>query len=238
MFDLVVLGDCNPDLVLSGADVEPQFGQVEKLVEDAELTIGGSGGIMAAGAARLGLNTAMVGVVGDDLFGRFMVDALIARNVDTTGITVDSNARSGLTVVLARPDDRAILTFPGTISALSREHIDSALLTGSRHAHVASFYLQIRARSPGICPSCSPRRTRPARARRSIPTGIPMRSGTAALETCCARPMYSSRTPKKPCTSHTSQTRATPPSRWLRAARSWPSSEVPTGRWPRARAGS
>ena len=126
MFDLVVLGDCNPDLVLSGADVVPQFGQVEKLVEDAELTIGGSGGIMAAGAARLGLNTAMVGVVGDDLFGRFMVDALIARNVDTTGITVDSNARSGLTVVLARPDDRAILTFPGTISALSREHIDSA----------------------------------------------------------------------------------------------------------------
>ena len=53
-FDIVVLGDCNPDLVLSGDDVVPQFGQVERLVDGAELTIGGSGGIMACGrrAAR------------------------------------------------------------------------------------------------------------------------------------------------------------------------------------------
>jgi hypothetical protein len=40
-FDVLVLGDCNPDLVLSGDDVEPQFGQIERLVDAAELTIGG-----------------------------------------------------------------------------------------------------------------------------------------------------------------------------------------------------
>jgi sugar/nucleoside kinase (ribokinase family) len=139
--DLLVLGDCNPDLVLTGENVEPAFGQVERLVDDAALTIGGSAGIMACGAARLGLRTAFVGVVGDDLFGRYMVDALNERGVDTRGIVVDPAAHTGLTVVLSRPWDRAILTFPGTIGSLSADQVDTALLTRARHVHVASFFL-------------------------------------------------------------------------------------------------
>lgn len=141
-FDIVVLGDCNPDLVLSGDDVVPQFGQVERLVEGAELTIGGSGGIMAAGAARLGLRTAFVGVVGEDLFGSFMRDALSQRGVDTHAIVVDASARTGLTVILSRPGDRAILTFPGTIAALSPDGAVPELIARSRHVHVASYFLQ------------------------------------------------------------------------------------------------
>ena len=141
-FDVVVLGDCNPDLVLSGDDVVPQFGQVERLVDGAELTIGGSGGIMAAGAARLGLRTALVGTIGDDLFGSFMRDALAQRGVDTGAIVVDASACTGLTVILSRPGDRAILTFPGSIAALSAEGAISDLITRTRHVHVASYFLQ------------------------------------------------------------------------------------------------
>ena len=74
--DLLVLGDANPDLVLHGGDVVPAFGQAEHLVEDARLTIGGSGAILACGAARLGLRTAIAAVVGEDLFGRFVRDGL------------------------------------------------------------------------------------------------------------------------------------------------------------------
>jgi sugar/nucleoside kinase (ribokinase family) len=140
--DLLVLGDCNPDLVLTGENVEPAFGQVERLVEGAELTIGGSAGIMACGAARLGLRTALVGVVGDDLFGRFMIEALNERGVDTHGVVVNAGGRTGLTVVLSRPGDRAILTFPGTIGVLTCDQVDTALLTTARHVHVASFFLQ------------------------------------------------------------------------------------------------
>ena len=41
--DLLVLGDCNPDLILRGGAVEPAFGQAERLIDAADLTIGGSG---------------------------------------------------------------------------------------------------------------------------------------------------------------------------------------------------
>ena len=41
-FDLLVVGDCNPDLLLVGGDVEPEFGQREKRVGSARLAVGGS----------------------------------------------------------------------------------------------------------------------------------------------------------------------------------------------------
>jgi sugar/nucleoside kinase (ribokinase family) len=141
--DLLILGDANPDLVLTG-NVEPAFGQAERLVDGAHLTVGGSGAIVACGAARLGLRVAFCGVVGDDLFGRFMRDELDRRDVDVRGLVVEPNRSTGLTVVLARPDDRAILTHEGTVGDLRAELIDPELLASAAHVHVASYFLQRR----------------------------------------------------------------------------------------------
>ena len=141
--DLLILGDANPDLVLTG-DVEPAFGQRERLLDGAHLTVGGSGAIVACGAARLGLRVAFCGVVGDDLFGRFMRDELDRRGVDVRGLVVAPDRSTGLTVVLARPDDRAILTYEGTIGDLRAGSIDPELLAAASHVHVASYFLQGR----------------------------------------------------------------------------------------------
>jgi sugar/nucleoside kinase (ribokinase family) len=141
--DLLILGDANPDLVLTG-DVEPAFGQRERLLDGAHLTVGGSGAIVACGAARLGLRVAFCGVVGDDLFGRFMRDELDRRGVDVKGLVVAPDRSTGLTVVLARPDDRAILTHEGTIGDLRAGSIDPEFLAAASHVHVASYFLQRR----------------------------------------------------------------------------------------------
>ena len=147
--DLLVLADINPDLVLSDPELEVTFDQVETLVDGCELTIGGSGAIMACAAARLGLRTAICGIVGADQFGRFMCEALAERGVDISGVIVDPAARTGLTVVLARPgSDRAILTFPGAIAALTADRVDAQLLSRARHVHVAAWFMQ-RALWPG-----------------------------------------------------------------------------------------
>jgi sugar/nucleoside kinase (ribokinase family) len=141
--DLLILGDANPDLVLTG-DVEPTFGQMELLLDAAHLTVGGSGAIVACGAARLGLRVAFCGVVGDDHFGRYLGDELDRRGVDVRGLIVEPDRSTGMTVVLARPDDRAILTHPGTIGDLRAELIDPELLAAAGHVHVTSYFLQRR----------------------------------------------------------------------------------------------
>jgi len=141
--DLLVLGDANPDLLLTG-DVEPAFGQAERLVDEAKLTVGGSGAIVACGAARLGLRVGFCGVVGNDLFGRFLRDELDRSGVDVGWLVVDPDRPTGVTVVLARPNDRAILTHAGTIGSLRVELVDPALLDNARHVHVSSYFLQHR----------------------------------------------------------------------------------------------
>jgi len=137
--DLLVVGDVNADLVLRGGDLVPAFGQREQLVDEASLVLGGSGAIVAAGAARLGLRVAMAGCVGDDALGRAMLEAL--DGVDVRAVRVVSEP-TGVSVGLARPGDRAVLTALGALAQFRAEDVPEALLASARWVHVASPFLQ------------------------------------------------------------------------------------------------
>jgi sugar/nucleoside kinase (ribokinase family) len=140
--DLLVVGDLNADLVLRGGDVVPAFGQREQLVDRAELVLGGSGAIAAAGAARLGLDVTMVACVGDDALGRMMIEALSDAGVDASAVITDPVAATGVTVGLVHGADRAILTAPGALAALRAANVPQTLLAEARHVHVSSPFLQ------------------------------------------------------------------------------------------------
>ncbi len=140
-FDILVAGEINPDLILSG-DVIPAFDQTEKLVDSATLTVGSSSAIFACGAARLGLKVTFIGVCSDDLFGRFMLSELEKRGVDVSNVIVRADGQTGLSVILNQGTDRAILTYPGLIAALRSSDISDDLLQKARHLHVASYFLQ------------------------------------------------------------------------------------------------
>lgn len=150
-FDVVVLGDANPDVILRG-DVVPRFGQVEQMLDSAELSLGGSAAIVACGLTRLGVRTALVSVVGRDVYGDYVLDSLASFGVDTRWVSVHPDLPTGLTVVLSSPDDRAILTFPGTIPTLAASAVDPSWLADGRHVHVASPFLQplLTAGLPGL----------------------------------------------------------------------------------------
>ena len=148
-YDLIVLGELNVDLILTG-DATPVWGQTEKLVEDARLVIGGSSAIFACGAARLGLRTAFVGAIGDDIFGRFMGEQLRDAGVDADHLVVNPAIRTGMTIHLSRPDgERAMLTYLGSIAALRAADVDPELLRSTRYLHAGSYFLQ-RALQPGL----------------------------------------------------------------------------------------
>ncbi|MFD9789976.1 carbohydrate kinase family protein [Streptomyces sp. NPDC059070] len=143
-FDLLVVGDANPDVVLGPVPRDLAYGQREQLVERADLVLGGSAAIMACGAARLGLRVAFAGRVGDDPAGAFVRTALTARGVDTSALTTDPGLATPLTAVLTRGADRAILTAPGCLAATGPQDVPEALLAGARHVHAASFFLMPR----------------------------------------------------------------------------------------------
>jgi sugar/nucleoside kinase (ribokinase family) len=148
-WDLLVIGELNADVVVAGGDVEPAFGEVERIAETATLTIGASGAILACGAARLGLRVGYVGMAGDDPVGRFMLSALADRGIDVEHCIVHPSLPTGLSVILSRPEDRAIVTALGTTDRLAASDVPGHLPAAARHLHVASLYLQ-HALRPGI----------------------------------------------------------------------------------------
>jgi sugar/nucleoside kinase (ribokinase family) len=145
-YDVLVLGEINVDLILTANQITPVPGQ-ERLVDDMALTMGSSSVIFACGAARLGLQVGFAGVVGDDEFGQFMLRGMAARGIDVTPVKVDPAYKTGITVSLSTPADRAMLTYAGSIAALTAEQVDPVLMQDTRHVHVSSFYLQDGLRS-------------------------------------------------------------------------------------------
>jgi sugar/nucleoside kinase (ribokinase family) len=149
-FDLVVIGDCNPDVLVLGDDVTPAFGQQEKLVDRMSLEIGGSASITAVAAARLGLRVALVAAVGRDAAGTFMLDALTREGVDVSAVPVRDGLATGMTVALSRGADRAILTALGAMNSLTASDIPASILARARHVHVSSYFLLADALGPGL----------------------------------------------------------------------------------------
>jgi sugar/nucleoside kinase (ribokinase family) len=142
---VLVVGDANPDLVLRG-DVVPRFGQAEQLLDDALLLIGGSAAITAHGFARLNRPAALVAAVGSDQLARPMLAELATAGVRLDHIIEHADQPTGLTVVLSRATDRAILTHPGAIPTLGGEDVRRAVRAsreqGLCHLHVSSLFLQ------------------------------------------------------------------------------------------------
>ena len=148
--DLVVVGDCNPDVLVLGGDVTPSFGQQEKLVESISIVVGGSAAITAVAAARLGLSVELVAAVGADPAGQFMLRELSREGVGTAAIAVRGDVPTGMTVALSRGTDRAILTALGAVASLTTRDVPTALLARARHVHICSYFLLEHSLGPGL----------------------------------------------------------------------------------------
>jgi ribokinase len=151
--DLMVIGDLNPDLILAGEDLRPRFGQVEQLADRADLVVGGSGAIVACGAARLGLASSLCAVIGDDSLGSIVVRGIADLGVDPSSVRVDPALPTGVSVILTSAGGRAILTAPGAIAGLSSDDVRGLAAPPARHVHVSSLFLmppELRAALPDL----------------------------------------------------------------------------------------
>ena len=148
--DLVVVGDCNPDVIVLGDDVTPSFGQQEKLVDGISLVIGGSAAITAVAAARLGLSVRLVAAVGADPAGDFLLGQLSRAAVNTAAVAVRDDLPTGMTVALSAGTDRAILTALGAVASLTAQDVPATLFAQARHVHISSYFLLEHSLGPAL----------------------------------------------------------------------------------------
>jgi len=139
--DVCVVGELNPDLILYGLPENPKPDH-EYLVDGFRLTLGSSSAIFAHNLSVLGTRVGMVSKVGADALGKMALDWLASANVDLSCVVTSSGKlATGLSVILAHPAHRFILTYPGTIFDLSYEDLHLDYIFSARHLHLSSYYL-------------------------------------------------------------------------------------------------
>lgn len=141
-FDVTIAGELNLDLILYGLP-ESLPPERELLASDMAMTLGSSSAIVAHNLAALGCKVGFSSCIGDDEFGTLALERLAAVGVETSSVRrLNKPAKTGLTVILPRPDWRNILTYPGTIAELNLGHLDFDYLSSSKHFHLSSYFLQ------------------------------------------------------------------------------------------------
>lgn len=159
-----VVGNLNIDLLISGVPELPAWGQ-EVLGAHRVQFAAGQAGYLAQALAALGTATSVIGVVGDDAEGTFIIDTLTGSGVDTAGIRRIADEQTGLTIAVVRPDgERAFVSELGVSKYLTPRIATEALQRLGASSVVAVVGLF---NTPGVTPDAAHDLLRAARARGS-----------------------------------------------------------------------
>ncbi len=139
--DVLALGELNADVILNKIDGEPEVGK-EKFAENMIVTLGSSTAIFAANISTLGTRTAFVGMIGKDNFGTLAKNTLSSKGVDVSHLIETEKAATGATIVLNYNEDRAMVTYQGSMDLMVFDDIDKNIFKTTSHLHISSIFLQ------------------------------------------------------------------------------------------------
>jgi sugar/nucleoside kinase (ribokinase family) len=116
------------------------------LVDEMGLYTGGCAVNAASALATLGLPVEVIGKVGADPFGDFVVDAMQARGIGTHGVKRDEQTGTSATMVMVDPDgERRFVHYIGANSRLTFEDVSTQLIKEASIFHVGGSLVM-----PGI----------------------------------------------------------------------------------------
>jgi sugar/nucleoside kinase (ribokinase family) len=143
---IVVVGDIAVDIV---STLKRPLTRGSDAPAEIRLMPGGSGANVAIWLARLGQRVTFIGRIGDDMFGRWLHDNLVAEGV-APALIVDHERRTGVIQVLVEPDgERTMAPDRGANAAWAPEEISEALIAGANLLHVVGYVLLDHESQPG-----------------------------------------------------------------------------------------
>jgi len=123
--EIVVVGSLNMDLIVRA----PRFPAPGETVigTDFGTALGGKGANQAVAAARLGGNVGMVGMIGDDGYGKAHLQALSDEGIDVAFVGVTREAHTGVALIVVDDSGQnSIVVSPGANHVLSARDIRRA----------------------------------------------------------------------------------------------------------------
>jgi len=122
--DILVIGSLNADLVVRAQ----RFPLPGETISGADLQIlpGGKGANQAVAAARLGASVSMLGRVGRDNFGSYLLENLESNNVDTRLVQRDDASTGTATIIVDSNGQNSIVLSAGANGKVSDADVRTA----------------------------------------------------------------------------------------------------------------
>ena len=134
---IICLGILVADLVGRPLRAVPEPGRLV-LVEEMGLYTGGCATNAATALARLGLPAELMGKVGQDALGDFVLQAMKERGIGTRGVKRDPQVGTSATMVMVDPaGERRFVHYIGANARYTLADVDLDMLAGASILHVA-----------------------------------------------------------------------------------------------------
>lgn len=141
MAEVTCLGILVADVVGKPVDNWPQRGKLE-LVERMELHSGGCAANVGIALSKLDIDVAVIGKVGDDGFGDYLINELARHRIDPSGIAKNGSAATSATMVMVHADgERSFIHYLGANAELVEPDINFDIILNSKVLHVAGSFL-------------------------------------------------------------------------------------------------
>lgn len=125
MSRIVVVGSANVDFVVQTPHI-PRPGETV-LGDDFVMAMGGKGANQAVGAARLDADVTFIARVGEDIFGDQCLEAYRQAGIDTSFVTRDPQAATGVALIAVAADsENSITVASGANMRLTPSHVQAA----------------------------------------------------------------------------------------------------------------
>lgn len=140
MPDVTCVGVLVADVIVRSVDVWPERGRLVR-VESIGLHSGGLAHTTGVTLSKLGVPTAVVGRVGADLLGTFLLDVLREHRVEAHVPREKDVNTSTTVVVVASNGERSFLHLQGANARLIPQDVSDTLLARSRVVHLGGYFL-------------------------------------------------------------------------------------------------
>ena len=109
--------------------------------EFVKMSSGGDALNVAMILRALGVDAGIIGKVGNDGFGRFLLDAAAERGVDTRGVSVMDECGTSASVVMIHPDgERSFAYYGGATDTLNENDVRFETIRGAKALFVGSAF--------------------------------------------------------------------------------------------------
>jgi len=140
MPDVTCVGVLVADVIVRPVDTWPQRGRLA-LVESVALRSGGLAHTTGVTLAKLGVDTAVVGRVGADPFGEFLVQVLVDHGVRPHVAREPQVPTSTTVVAVASSGERSFLHLIGANARLTGADVSDDLLRSTRILHLGGYFV-------------------------------------------------------------------------------------------------